>query len=172
MINELVFLLHVVFWTVFGLSQLVLVPSSVAVAAQGTWRDGDRYYWMQMVNLLAAIIGVFVCAYLAYGKKAVKSADGKWHWPHWAWLWDNQEDGVMPAWYVSQNLTWSPAKVQFHWTALRNSVNNFRYLRGVSQVGWPLFYRTWTLFGKQFYFKCGWLSDGYPCWSIGAGMGY
>jgi hypothetical protein len=54
----------------------------------------------------------------------------------------------------------------------RNPVSGLRNVPGVSGKGRPLYYRTWVLKGKQFYFKCGWMSDGLPCFSAGSGKGF
>ena len=52
--------------------------------------------------------------------------------PSWAWLWGNEEDGVTGAqWWHDKNPTWSETKLAFQWSALRNSVNNLRYVPGL-----------------------------------------
>lgn len=129
--------------------------------------------FLQVVSLVLALVGVPICAFLAWGDFAkYDSKTGLWHWPQWAWLWDNEENGTYPEWYLKANPTWSVARIEFTWSALRNSVNNFRRIPGVSKVGRPLYYRTWLDNGGQFYVKAGWLSDGYPALSAGRGRGY
>lgn len=80
------------------------------------------------------------------------------------WLWRNDDDAALlvPMTYGQR----------YVYTAWRNPVANLRHVRGVSGKGRPLWYRTWTIGGKQFYAKAGWMSDGYPCLSAGAGKGY
>lgn len=118
---------------------------------------------IQLVSLVLTIVGIPVCAVLAWGR--FYHYDQKYHWPKWAWVWDNEEDGVAPSGYTTR---WG----QFVWTALRNPCNNLRFVVGVSGSGRPLLYKTWTMFGKEFYLKWGWMSDGYPAFSAGAGRGY
>jgi len=139
--------------------------------------------------------GLPVCAYLAYSHQATyDKATGKYHWPAWAWIWDNDEDGVAPSWYREKHPDWSFEKTAFRWSALRNSVNNLRYVKGVSAPGRPLMYRTWTwqvpvvawrtwgfvsypkvaaVQTRQFYWKAGWQPNtGWPVISAGGGNGF
>ena len=139
---------------------------------------------IQVVSVVLGFIGLPIIAYYAYVHPQVRLAKspltGKaiLHFAHkWTWLWDNDEDGIDGG--GSWNQQWSIGRRIFTWSALRNSVNNLRFVKrllwlpiSVSAVGRPLWYRTWTMFGKQFYAKAGWLSDGYPCCSAGAGRGY
>lgn len=134
---------------------------------------------IQLVSAVLTLMGVPICAVLAYGNFSDSQRWAVWHWPKWAWLWDNEEDGTAPFWYLEANPTWSFARAEFMWTALRNPCNNLRYVRGVSKVGRPLFYKTWIvpkgtlcLSGREFYVKVGWLSNGFPCLSGGSGRGY
>jgi hypothetical protein len=123
---------------------------------------------IQVASLLLMIAGIPICAVLAYGKFA--RWDGKqWHWPAWAWIWDNEEDGDTATWYSQQHANWSLAHREFIWTALRNSVNNLRYVRYVSGKGRPLWLRNWQMRGKTYYAKAGWSSAGFPVMSAGAG---
>lgn len=104
-----------------------------------------------------------------YRYDATGRAPGHYHWRDaWMWLWDNEIDGIDDP-TNAVNPTWWDV---VYWSGLRNSVNNFRFVPGVSKVGRPLFYRTWTIRGKEFYFKAGWMSNGYPALSAGAGRGY
>lgn len=135
---------------------------------------------IQLVSAVLTLVGIPICAYLAWTDPGILTGtDAKWHWPAWAWIWDNDEDGTMPVWYANAHPKWSFQRLEFTWTALRNPCNNLRYVRGVSKVGRPLFYKTWivpvgTLFlsGREFYVKAGWLSNGFPCLSGGSGRGY
>ncbi len=111
---------------------------------------------IQLVSAVLFIVGLPVCAACAFTGR----------WPRWTWVWQNEEDGVIgPAWYNPGKTRW----LSFKWTALRNSVNNLRYVPRVSKVGRPLWIRNWTISGKVFYAKAGWLSNGYPVMSAGAG---
>jgi len=128
---------------------------------------------IQSISLVLTLIGIPVCAVLAYGSFAkYDSVSRLWHWPRWAWIWDNFEDGTAPRWYEVVHPDWSIERLEFHWTALRNPCNNLRFCPGVSKVGRPLWYRTWMMFGKQFYAKAGWERSGYPSLSAGGGRGF
>lgn len=129
---------------------------------------------IQLVSLLLTIVGIPVCALLAIEPSVLPpDSKGLYHWflPIF-WLWDNEEDGVAPTWYRVANPTWSHWRLVFTWTALRNSCNNLRFVPGVSKVGRPLYYRTFTIRGKLLYVKAGWMTNGYPALSAGAGKGY
>lgn len=106
---------------------------------------------IQLVNIPLALAGLFVCLSPALA--------------HDTWLWWNTDDAAlidaMPSWLDKYN-----------YLALRNPVANLRHVWGVSKIGRPLFYRTWFSFTKQFYVKAGWMSDGYPALSAGAGKGF
>lgn len=123
---------------------------------------------IQIVALVLALVGIPIVGLLAYLRIWEKPAiAAQWHWASRAfWLWDNEIDGICAP--GTTPTAWSA----FYWSALRNPCNNLRFVPGVSKAGRPLWYRTWTLFGKQFYAKAGWLSDGYPALSAGAGKGY
>lgn len=129
---------------------------------------------IQAASLVLAVIGLPICAILAWGGfSKVDSVTGLWHWPKAFWLWDNDEDGVYPYWYMHTNPNWSVARIEFTWAALRNSANNLRFVPGVSKPGRPLFYRTWLTGSRQFYAKAGWApARGWPMLSLGAGRGY
>ena len=120
---------------------------------------------IQAVAALLAIVGAPICLILAYAETCrVDYASGLIHFPKWAWLWDNSEDGIAPEWYNRAANSW---KV-FVWTALRNSCANFRYVRGVSNPSRPLWRVTWRMFGKPFYAQAGWQQPtGRPVMSAG-----
>lgn len=149
---------------------------------------------IQLVSFVLTVVGVPLCAYLAYFHGYTYDASsGQSHWPSWAWLWDNEEDGILPTWYHSQHDKWIDAHVMFIWSAFRNSCNNLRFVKrllwlpiSVSKVGRPIWYWTKagmrvysiTIFGRTFrtpsqiYIKWGWMSNGYPAASQGGGRGY
>lgn len=106
---------------------------------------------IQLVNLPLMIIGIPVAAFDLIFNEPVP------------WIWENMDD-TPPA-------SWSKWRT-FVWLALRNPVANLRHVAGVSKPGRPIFYRTWTTFGKLFYVKAGWMGNGYPAFSAGAGRGY
>lgn len=132
---------------------------------------------IQVIALALAIVGLPICAYLAaYGAWRTErpTSAGLRHFPSWAWLWDNAEDGVCPAWYLRGHLPWSLARTAFSWTALRNPVNNFRYVKRllwlpypVSLKGRPLWRWTWGTKPGGFYAQAGWNSSGFPVLSAG-----
>jgi hypothetical protein len=115
------------------------------------------HYWLlfvliQLISLVLTIIGIPVIAVCL---------DHRWTIP---WIWRNDDDPPGSPLAAGHNA--------FVWLALRNPVANLRHVKEVSAVGRPLFYRTWTDFGKQWYVKLGWMSNGYPACSAGAGRGY
>lgn len=84
------------------------------------------------------------------------------HFPRLFWLWDNDEDGITPAWYNPQATLWRA----YVWTAWRNSVNNLRFL--VSWKGGPW----WHWSNGKWYAQAGFRPDtGWPVLSAGAGLG-
>ena len=119
------------------------------------------------------LAGLPICAFLALvGASTFDQKSGLYHWPRWAWVWDNEQDGVDPHWYEIAHPGWSKVLREFVWTALRNSVSNFRFVRGVSGAGRPMWYWTGTVFGAQRYAKAGWESSTWPSLSAGSGKGY
>jgi hypothetical protein len=104
---------------------------------------------IQLLNLPLMVVGWFLCA-LPYD---------------WIpWLWRNDDDTLM----IFLMTRWR----EYVYLAWRNPVANLRHVPGVSGKGRPLYYRTWLVKGRQFYFKAGWMSDGYPALSGGSGRGY
>lgn len=123
---------------------------------------------VQLAQLPLMIIGVPLIAVMAALKRY--HIDGmEDHWDDsFMWLWDNEQDGIDDM----GPMNWATI---FYWSALRNPVHNFGLVSWVNGAGKgrPLYYRTVLVKGKhQFYFKAGWMSNGYPCLSIGAGRGY
>ena len=128
---------------------------------------------IQLAALLLAVVGLPICAVLAaltlettqpreipppYGSGIPQVV---WGWPKPFWLWSNGVDGV-----------WGPGKPHtrwqaFYWTALRNPVNNLRFVPGVSLIGRPLWRRTWGAKPGGWYAQAGWNSSGYPVLSAG-----
>jgi hypothetical protein len=102
---------------------------------------------IQCGNLPLMVIGWFVCLSPALARLT--------------WLWWNSDDPPAGAWGA-----------QYVWLAWRNPVANLRHVPGVSAKGRPLWYWTHTFGSRQFYAKAGWMSDGYPALSAGAGRGY
>lgn len=140
---------------------------------------------IQLASLILTVAGMPICLGLSFFVKA--NWAGPTYFPAWAWLWDNEEDGVCPPWYLMAFPNRPLWLNVFIWTGLRNSVANLKHVPGVSKAGRPLFYRTWTtqaneyhgpFWGswpkapKQWYIKAGWMSNGYPCLSAGSGRGY
>jgi hypothetical protein len=122
---------------------------------------------IQLVSLVLTLIGIPLVGFLSiYRDWEVVGKLIQWRGGALTWIWGNEENGIVgPGMALTR---WNA----FYWSALRNPCNNLRFVPGVSKVGRPLWYRTWMMFGKQFYAKAGWLSDGYPCLSAGAGRGY
>lgn len=149
-----------------------------------------KYYFLfiliQLISFFLFVIGLQAIAVLALCGIYTKGSDGKYHFPNYAWIWDNEEDGIVADWYRKEHSNWSLTVCIFAWSAWRNSVNNLRFVPGVSKVGRPLFYKTWmmkfpsisfkplnfSMPTQQFYIKMGWMGNGYPACSIGKGRGY
>lgn len=118
---------------------------------------------IQLASLVLSLVGYPLLAILASAKLWTTTTGSVSKWKFLDQIYGNARDGLSG----TKSLTpWNA----FVWSALRNSTNNFDAL--CTRPGHPLYYRTATKFGKQFYFKAGWLSDGYPCLSAGAGRGY
>lgn len=109
-----------------------------------------RFALTQLANLPLMALGLVICISPAFAKRT--------------WLWWNDDDGAGPG-----TSWWS----KYCWLALRNPVDNLKHVKGVATPGGPLLYRTWFWFGKQFYYKVGYMPhEGYPACSAGAGRGY
>jgi hypothetical protein len=128
---------------------------------------------IQIVALILAIIGLPICALLSLMRlwkptysEITKKIVFTWS-PEWAWLWSNDEDGILPPWYAAANPTWGVRRLAFSWTVWRNSVGNLRFVRGVSGKNRPLW--TWypTIQGTHWYIYAGWHSDGWPTLTAG-----
>jgi hypothetical protein len=128
---------------------------------------------IQAAAAVLFIVGVPVCALYAYllpNRRTKSRTTGLpiMSFPKWAWVWSNDEDGVYPPWYHRVNPSWSYSRTIFVWTALRNPVNNLRYVPGVSKVGRPLWRKE---FGK-WYAQAGWNGAGNPVFSAGKNIYY
>jgi uncharacterized membrane-anchored protein YitT (DUF2179 family) len=104
---------------------------------------------IQFVNIPLMVLGWFICLSPALAK--------------FTWLWWNDEDQTGPS-----QKWWD----QYVWLAWRNSVANFKHVPGVSGKGRPLWYRVWVIRGKTYYWKSGWMSNGFPALSAGPGRGW
>jgi hypothetical protein len=112
---------------------------------------------IQLVSLALTILGLPIIALmLIFEQECWDTAKKHWCWRPWAWIWDNDENGVCPqpvfnAWYA------------FYWAGLRNPVANLRLVPGVSKIGRPL----WRWVGHGWYGQMGWDDRGYPVLSAG-----
>lgn len=159
---------------------LVAVGGQTPTGAPGSPWDGLGFLAVQEASLILTvagwpIVGVLAITY-AWRLEAPPASALRWPnvtpAPRFQWRggaltfpWGNLENGIVgPGESLNR---WNA----FVWSALRNSANNLRFMPGVSKVGRPLWHRTWSIRGRAFYAKAGWLSDGYPCLSAGAGTG-
>ena len=124
---------------------------------------------IQVIALALAIIGVPVVGVLAYFRLWIgmyvygMHVHSEWRGGRWTWLWGNDEDGVVgPDWYNPLASRW----LAFKWSALRNPVNNLRFL--VAWRGGP-----WLQVRHSgYYFQAGFRPDtGWPVLSAGRGTG-
>ncbi len=136
------------------------------------WRFGLRYSLLfagiQLASWTLRIPGYPIIGILSALHYWEIGPDHLFHWPTWAWIYDNEEDGVLPEWYAKANPTWGPGLRAFVWCAQRNSTNNLRYVPGVSKIGRPLYRRDFTLAGRKMYFQAGWNPSGFPVISGGS----
>lgn len=81
------------------------------------------YGLLFIARLLGVLLG-FLIVPIAY---PFKSGD---HFPKWAYIWDNQEDGIYgPKWFgIYTNIPSETFKRCFLWSAVRNPANNMRYI--------------------------------------------
>jgi hypothetical protein len=94
----------------------------------------------------------------------------------WLWLWCNDEDGLLPpAGHPAMHPTWPDWLNAFRWGALRNTVNNARFvkwfsppieadkIRFVEGDEWEFVWQGWrTRFewsNDNYWFACGWKVD-------------
>jgi hypothetical protein len=89
-----------------------------------------------VLDLVLIVVGMPLVAIAAYLRKfgvrwSTQYKDRViqgWTW-RWMWLWGNEEDGVTgPVWYFERTPTWSSFKRTFMWSAVRNPVNNLRFV--------------------------------------------
>jgi len=92
--------------------------------------------WLPMLLLSAVlwVMGIAVCSWMAFGRNwtdAVSNKGGRpikvWN-SKWAWLWSNDEDGVLGSVEWEEKYKARPRWGAFVWTALRNPSNNLRYV--------------------------------------------
>lgn len=143
----------------------------LAVVAVLTLRSvtySPLFWLIHMTSFNLVVLGVPLIALAAalHGydlKGPVGRMRLQWTFPP-MWVYGNLEDGIS---VPGRAVTWWNI---FYWSALRNTCNNLRYVPGVSKAGRPLWLRTRKIRGKNYYAKAGWLSNGYPCLSAGAGQ--
>lgn len=122
---------------------------------------------IQVVALVLAAIGVPLIAVLVAGRWWVYDFNfqlHEWRGGRLTWLWGNDEDGIFG--YGHRRIGFETRWEAFYWCALRNPVNNLRFVvRGVRGV-W--FQRRW----RGWYFQAGFRPDrGWPVLSAGRGTG-
>lgn len=88
-----------------------------------------------LVSLPLSIVDIPICAWLASGRSYTAATSvhhaGRtiYTWSaKWAWLWSNDEDGVLGDPRYSKLHERHPRWGSFIWTAFRNSVNNLRFV--------------------------------------------
>ena len=117
---------------------------------------------IQLTSLVLTLVGIPLLAVAAWRRdyyQDILNPGLKFHWNQkWLWIYDNEEDGIAPVWYnpsVSRYRVWL-------WTAIRNSCNNLRYVRGVSDPTYPIFWAEGTLMQKPKRVLIGWNHSGSP----------
>jgi len=78
-------------------------------------------------HIITILLGLIVVPYclMAIGKSGTD-----YEWPDFFWLWYNDEEGCPEWWLVrATNMNWFIKRFpRFWWFAVRNPVNNFRYI--------------------------------------------
>lgn len=81
-----------------------------------------------LLKLFGAVLGLIVVPLgILTQYMSLDDHDHK-HWPDIFWLWGNDEDGVNPQWWQDRHPNWPHWWQAFVWLAIRNPVNNHRYL--------------------------------------------
>lgn len=99
-------------WLLRGLLLLVLAAMGIPVIATLAWR------------------GCYEPRPSRHFKRTVPQ------FPRWAWLWNNQEDGVdglrggdrAQAWWLTMTSDFTPLRRVFKWSAFRNPVDSLRFI--------------------------------------------
>lgn len=98
-----------------------------------------KYALIETVAFVLFFVGLFVVGFCAYFKYwEFNTAAQRWDWcgGRWTKLWGNNEDGIFGK---GPHTPWQA----FYWCALRNSVNNLRFVRGVSNPKGPYLRWVW-----------------------------
>ena len=119
---------------------------------------GLRFVGIQAVAVPMMVIGWVILAPVCATRWYQQNTDGKFHFNRMLWIFDNDEDGVMPHWYNPTASAWRA----YLWSAWRNSVNNLRFL--CEWKGGPLY----RIEKSGWYYQHGFRTDtGWPVWSAG-----
>lgn len=123
---------------------------------------------VQIVALVATVIGwvlliplaITRCWVLKNSKEYPDRVLPQWRGGWLTFIWGNLEDGVIGSPHYRERI---PNEIlsAYLWSAWRNSANNLRFV--FRWIGGP-FYRYEF---KQWYFQCGWYSNGFPVLSAG-----
>lgn len=86
-----------------------------------------------LIDLPMMLLG-FVVFWLAYPFKYYHAPSAMWHFPRWAWAWDNADHGIEgQSFFQGKTPGWALVFRCFVWTCLRNPTFNFgKYLLGIS----------------------------------------
>jgi hypothetical protein len=119
------------------------------------------FIFIQAIAFVLLLAGLPIVAILALFKLWTNDNPPQWQGGFITWLFSNEIDGVFGP--NNPRTRWQA----FYWSALRNPVNNFRFVPGVSGVDRPF---VKYIFGN-YYFQAGWNDSGYPVLSAGSGQG-
>lgn len=100
------------------------------------------------LEVILDVVGLFVILPLSllrawgsrpsrvYGREFPKPQLLHAWWGGWlTWLWGNEEDGVTgPIWWAVRHRDWPMWRIAYVWSALRNPVNNLRFVPGINPV--------------------------------------
>lgn len=129
----------------------------------------------QLINVPLMLLGLLIVPVaIAFLRERVSPITGKpiVDAPAWLWPWGNSEDGYDPLWYWIARPRWSRFRRMYTWAAIRNSVNNLRWVPilnpklnparicAVGGMHWSLAwqgpYVSLELFFEAFSAVCGW----------------
>lgn len=123
---------------------------------------------VQLLSLGLALVGILPIAILATLKRwridpTILGGSGWRTSSFFNTLYGNDEDGIFGPKGEFTGSRWHA----FYWSAIRNDVNNLRYVRGISGVGRPYSRWTWGATPGGFYIHAGWNASGFPVCSAG-----
>lgn len=87
-------------------------------------------YILSWIPMLVIRIGLMILGLVAVPIALMFDEAKLWHWPKLLWLWGNDEEGCPMWWYQIARIKggFIARFPRFWWYAVRNPVNNFRFI--------------------------------------------